>query len=281
MSESTPLRQVQLAELEIAKKFVRFCEEHDLRYYLFAGTFLGAVRHKGYIPWDDDTDFCMPREDFDRFIALCQERPCDFKLSTYKNSIDNSFYHLFIRIQEPSSKIKLCSHTWWYKTTSPMVDVFPLDGLPRNRVYRSIWKYYLLWRRATVRYAVFSECLSLDRPGRPLAERLLIKIGKVLPVEKLFHVEKELEKLERAAKRFSNAGAKYLINIDGAYKLREIFPKEVFGEGKLYQFEGSSMRGPSDYDAYLTQMYGDYMTPPPEESPERNHHSLAKIEIEN
>ena len=223
MSEVTPLRRVQLAELDLAKKFAKFCDEHNLRYYMLGGTLLGAVRHHGFIPWDDDMDFGMFREDYEQFISLYQEQPCDFGLKTYKNAVDDSFYQLFIRLQDPSSTIKMSSHTWWCKTTSPMVDVFPLDGLPRNRVFRNIWKYYLLWRRAAVRYAVFSECLSLDRPGRPRAERLLIKIGKVLPVEKLFHVEKELEKLDRAAKRFSSAKSKYRINIDGAYKLKEVF----------------------------------------------------------
>ncbi len=280
MSELTPLRQVQLEELDLAKKFVKFCDEHHLRYYMLGGTFLGAVRHKGFIPWDDDMDFGMLRRDYERFIFLCREHACGFELITNKDCIDKSFFQNFIRLQTPEAKIKMTSATWWNRSSSPMVDVFPLDGLPKNRIYRNIWKYYLFWRRATVRYAVFSKCLSLDRPGRPLIERSLIKIGKIVPVEKIFHVDKELQKLDKAARRYSNPESDYLINVDGAYKLKEMFPKEIFGDGAFYEFEGLSLCGPKDYNAYLTQLYGDYMTPPSAESKERNHHNLTTIEIE-
>lgn len=284
MSGLTPLRQVQLAELDLAKKFVKFCDEHHLRYYMLGGTFLGAIRHQGFIPWDDDMDFGMFREDYERFISIYQEQSCDFELFTYKNDIDSLLFHnrirLHIRLQDPASKIKVSSDSWMRRTCLPWVDVFPLDGFPKNRIFRDIWKYYLLWRRATVRYSVFSKCLTLERPGRPLIERILIRLGRFLPVEKIFHVEKELQKLDKASKRFSNPGSDYLINVEGAYKLREMFPKQVFGEGAFYEFEGLSLCGPRDYYTYLTQLYGDFMTPPSTDDIERNHHFLSTIEIE-
>ncbi len=101
--EKTLLRKLQLAELGMAKKFVAFCDEHDLRYYMLSGTFLGAVRHKGFIPWDDDMDFGMPREDYDRLLEMCQNKKVQFEAHNwFVDHADLNHYRYILRIEDPS-----------------------------------------------------------------------------------------------------------------------------------------------------------------------------------
>ena len=273
----TPERLLQLTELELAKKFAAFCDEHDITYYMVGGTFLGAVRHKGFIPWDDDMDFAMLREDYERFLTLCQVGQVPFEAHNYFiNKADPNRHRYFTRIEDPAVQIKR-SFAKIAETTSVWIDVFPLDGMPNKRIVRDLRKYYLLWRRATFRFSVFSTNVDIHKKNRPWIEKILIAAGRVLPVEKVFSFHKEIEKLDRALKKYPAAESEYVFLGMGGYKLKELYKKDVFGPGAIYEFEGVGFRGPKDKEGYLVQTYGDYMTPPPENA--RNWHMREKITV--
>ena len=273
VGEITPLRHLQLIETRILENFIDFCDENDIRYFAVGGTLLGAVRHKGFIPWDDDIDIGLPRVDYERFLKLCQEKPVPFELHTFTN--DKGYYRYFSRILDPTVKVRRTENT--IEEISPAwIDIFPLDGMPNNSVLRMIKKYYILWRRAAYRFSVFDLNVNTKKEGRPFIERILVKMGQILPVQKIFKLENEYRKLDKTLKRNSYDQSKYIILAMGAYKYREMFEKTVFGEGSLYEFEGMQLKGPTDYVKYLTQLYGpDYMTPPSDA--ERNHHFVAEI----
>jgi lipopolysaccharide cholinephosphotransferase len=122
--------------------------------------------------------------------------------------------------------------------------------------------------------------VNIKRPGRPLVERIIIKIAMLTRVGKWFNTRKQLDKMDRLLKKYPVEESDYLVNFTGqtSYKFNEMFKKEVYGNGKLYQFESFSLMGPEQYDAYLKSLYGDYMTPPREE--DRNAHAAELVPIE-
>ena len=267
------LRRLQLKELALLKSFQKICAEQSFSYFALGGTLLGAVRHKGFIPWDDDIDIGIPREDYERFIEYCQNHKVPFELHTFRN--DENHYRYFSRIEDPSVKVKRTDNLT-EEISSAWVDIFPLDGMPDGRIARSIHKYYVLFRRAMYKLSCFHLGVNVNKKNRPLHEKMIVKFGQIFPVEKFLYIEKELNKLDRALKKYPYQKSQYLVNAMGAYKFREMFHKKFYGEGKMYPFEDTEIRGPVDYDFVCAQLYGDYMNPPNQD--ERNHHNSVMLD---
>lgn len=267
------LRKLQLFELELFKKFSKFCEENNITYYALGGTLLGAIRHKGFIPWDDDIDVGIPRKDYERFLKICEEKQVDFELHCFQN--DESYYRYFARIEDPAMKVKRTNRAI-EEISSAWMDIFPLDGMPNNRILREIWEKYILYRRGVYYLSCLDIAVNTNKKNRPFIERVVIKFGKIFPMQKILNTRKELKKLDKTLKRFPYEKSDYLVNAMGAYKFNEMFHKKYYGEGNWYEFEDTKIWGPEDYDMVCTQLYGDYMTPPSQD--DRNHHGTEIIE---
>lgn len=270
---SNNLRKLQLADLELLKKFIIICEEHRLNYFALGGTLLGAIRHKGFIPWDDDIDIGLPREDYVKFLELSRDGRLPFEVHSYQNDKNHKRY--FARIEDPSIKVKR-NDKKNEEISSAWIDIFPLDGMPNNGFLRKLHQYHILFRRAIYRLSSFNSLVNVNKKNRPLIERILVFAGKTLPVEKIFNVDKELRKLDKVLNMFPYSKSNFLVNAMGAYKFDEMFDKKYYGDGQEYQFEDITIRGPKDYDFVCSQLYGDYMTPPSKE--ERNHHESEIID---
>lgn len=262
MEELTPLRKLQLTELGLAKKYTDFCDSHNLRYFMIGGTFLGAVRHKGFVPWDDDMDFGMYREDYERFLQLCKTETLPFEVHNFFLDETSSRGRYHIRLENPAIKVRR-SIGKTAEETNVWIDICPFDGMPNHSVTRTIWSYWLLWRRTTYKFSVFNTLVDIDSPNRPFVEKMLIAAGKVFPVEKIFQFAKEIRRYDKALKKHPPSKSKYVFQAISPYRLKELYKKEILGEGKKYEMEGFWWRGPQDKDSYLTQLYGDYMTLPP------------------
>ncbi|MDU5111439.1 MAG: LicD family protein [Clostridium sp.] len=267
------LRKLQLVDLALFKEFSCFCEKNNIKYFALGGTLLGAVRHKGFIPWDDDMDLGIPREDYEKLLSLCENKKTDFELHTFHN--DENHYRYFAQLEDSSIKIKRNDKSV-AEISSAWIDIFPLDGMPNNSVIRTVWKYYLLYRRAMYRFSCFDKAVNVNKKGRPMIEKILVKFGKVIPIQKMLDTKKELMKLDKALKKFPYSKSDYLVNAMGAYKFNEMFSKKIYGDGKWYEFEDTRVWGPENYDTVCKQLYGDYMKVPKEE--ERNHHSSEVLE---
>ena len=145
MTQQSDLRKLQLNELQIMDCFTEICRKNGLQYFLLGGTFLGAVRHKGFIPWDDDIDVGMPREDYERFYELVDEAlPENYVYRNFKKGNETTIYFSRIEdtsfiIEDNSANIKRTRYAW--------IDIFPLDGMPDNKLIRNIHKFVLLYRR--------------------------------------------------------------------------------------------------------------------------------------
>lgn len=139
---NSQLRLLQRLEFQMLTHVLAICEKHNLTYYISGGTFLGAVRHQGFIPWDDDVDLALPREDYEKLIAvLPDELPAPLQVSTFRNQ--RGYHRLWAKVSDPRLLIKngegssLASEPCW-------IDVFPLDGAPPPGVRRTLWKGKLL-----------------------------------------------------------------------------------------------------------------------------------------
>ncbi len=239
-------------ELDILKNFADFCDEHNLRYFLAYGTLIGAVRHKGFIPWDDDIDVWMPREDYNKLINIYnQGNNAPYKLIA---PYTRNSYHSFVKIvNEKTVKLEAGVN---YKNgfIGIDIDVFPLDGQPENE------DEYVKWYNKIQKYYRAYPYLNLPNDGK--LKRI---IG--LPIIRLLSGGKKhlLDKAKRLHDKYPYDECEFIGSIECCYDYIEIrYKKEWFRDYVLADFEGVKFRIPVDYDKILTQTYGDYMTPPPE-----------------
>lgn len=272
--ETVNTRDIQEEEVKILLDFAKVCDKNQLTYYISGGTFIGAVRHKGFIPWDDDIDVAMPRKDYNRFLKIApNELQSNHKLVHY--SCDKNVIHYFAKIED--NKYQLIDRTAAIpRKVNLWIDVFPLDGLPENILKNKLHKIHLMVLRALFKYSLFDYIVYQSNTDRPWYERAMIKIGQVVKFEKILHPYKRMKALDRALEKYDPFENKYIMNFMGSYKFKSVMDREkVYGEGAYYFFEGYSFHGPQNYDSYLTQIYGDYMKLPPENK--RNQHQTSIV----
>ena len=274
------IRKLQLLELEMLKEVLRICREHQLTYYALGGTLLGAVRHKGFIPWDDDIDIGIPRPDYEKFLKIAADELPDHLQVDYFKTEDRSLVkrpsyackirNLNVDVIERIANIPNRTKAW--------IDIFPLDGVPGNWLLRKIHSFRMLYRRMRIQFSMFDENVHTMRSNRPWYEKALIKFYRITRVGRNSDPYDMMYRMDEALTRYDYDSCSYLINFMGAWKLKELFPKSVYGDGKEYPFEDLLITGPADADYVLKQMYGDYMTPPPDSENTANHHALELID---
>ena len=277
VSKMTNLRKLQLIEKDILKQVVDVCNKYGLRYYLLGGTFLGAVRHKGFIPWDDDIDIGMPRADFERF---CEIAPTELKkpygFVSFKKNPEHIYYHPKVynynsRVVNRSGMTEKETYAW--------IDIFPLDGMPGNIVLRKLYGFYLLFLRLLFVYSQFDKYVAVNLKDRIWYERIFVAIGKVIKFDKILNTRKIMEKIDCTMKKRNYETSSYVGNFMGAYKMKEVFPKKYYEESVEYPFEDLLCPAPKNYDAVLRQMYGEYMTPPRHDVRNKHHTEVIEADV--
>lgn len=242
------LRKMQIKLLNILEVFDDFCRKNNLRYYLAAGTCLGAVRHKGFIPWDDDLDVSMPRDDFERLFKLWNNKNNRYQLLRPSQKIITGVHIGLLRdsdttcIYEYARNHNICH--------GMKIDIEVLDGCPSNPILRKIQRFYGMM------YAILSA-QRIPNNGSSMRKKLakvilgIIKSRKVR--FKLFSFA--LKNVKRYRMDKSD-----LVRV--AYSPL-VFRKEVFGTAVMKEFEGRKYPVPTEYDIYLKKMYNNYMQLPP------------------
>ena len=271
------LNDTQKYILHVLREVTRVLEELKIPYFMQGGTMLGAIRHGGFIPWDDDVDLGIPRVDYDRLLKEVSARlPENLELRTYDDETDHHYY--FARIVDKRYQIRRMGSIE-ERLENIWVDLFPLDGMPNGCISRQWHKMRLLFTRLKFHLSCF-EKVNIKRPGRPLVERIIIRIAMITRVGKWWNTRKQLDKMDRLLKKYPPEKSKYLVNFTGqtSFKFNEMFKKEIYGQGKEYPFEDMVLVGPEQYDPYLKSLYGDYMTPPKEA--DRNAHAAELVPIE-
>lgn len=254
MEGNEKLRALQLCELDILRAFTDVCERLGLRYYLVGGTLLGAVRHGGFIPWDDDIDVAMPREDYDRFARIAQAElgPNYFYQSP---DTDPHYFLTYAKIRKKG--------TFFYEERfrdarfeqGVFIDIFPLDFCPpKGPVCHLLFNVL-----AVMNYRGQVDSGEAYRPYAELSGRIGYALLRLYSPEGLVRARRRLLRLSR---RLSDG--KTLASYAGAYSYRgETFPEEWFGTPRDITFEGVIFSAPQGTEQILRQFYGEYMQLPP------------------
>lgn len=263
------LKKLQEIDLETFKQFKLICENNKLRYIALGGTMLGAIRHKGFIPWDDDIDIGMPRKDYDLFInKYYKELPQNYHIRNYKT--DEKYRYYITRVLNGDYPIVEVRNKNIEPFTFISIDIFPLDGLPGNVFLRKIHEKRVMWHRAKMSLGYYSTIDKLRK--RNFLENFIIFIFSSIKIEKFIDSHKEKEKIDKILKKYDFDKSLYFSNLMGAYRTKEVFPKSYFGEIQEYEFEDTKINGLEKYDFYLKDMYGKYMNEPSVEDIQSKQH---------
>lgn len=250
------LQQLKQVELDAFKAFIDVCERLNLRYYLLGGTLLGAVRHKGFIPWDDDIDVGMPRADYEIFLEKAQALLPE-KYFVQSNRVEKEFPYNYAKIRDVETTYLESSVAHLSICHGAFIDVFPLDFYPDADKEKDFFKKKVnLTRRIE---NVFGGVYK-----RVWWKKIICFL--LAPMS----LQKALEEREKLYLSATDKGR--TANYSGAWGEKEIVPTEWYGEGSVLEFEGLSVRAPKEYEKWLTQVYGEYMKLPPEEKRVGHHY---------
>lgn len=244
------LRQLKEKELELLRVFLALCRQLGLRYYIIEGTLLGAVRHRGFIPWDDDIDVGMPRRDYDRLLLSGQQHlPEGFFLQSFHS--DPEFCENFAKLRNSNTTFLESTRRHCRINHGIYLDIFPLDLSSSKPEFPFLLQKRLTELRISDTYA----------PQKLKASsRLARTFSRILYPSPADAVRKK-ECLFRACVQGT-----YIANHCSPWGSREIVPVHWYGAGVPLFFEGIEVNAPSHYHAWLTRVYGDYMQlPPPEQ----------------
>lgn len=264
------MTDLQKKLLDILKWFDAFCEENDLSYYLIGGTMLGAVRHSGFIPWDDDIDVGMPRKDYMKLQELLKDTKGKYILET-PNSENDDYYYPICKIYDTSTT--LIEKKRKNVKRGLFIDVFPLDGLG-NTKEESIKNYAKINRK----YDKLLLAVAGIRKGRSFIKNTAVAFAMVFG--KLFLNHKKLLKdIDKLCMQYDFDSYLWGGNLLGAWRFKEIIPTELFGKPTNILFEGIEVSGVEKPDEYLSYIYGDWRKLPPIEK-QVSHHDFVCLDLE-
>lgn len=265
------MNEIQNVQLELLKEFDKVCRKLNIKYYLYGGTLLGCIRHKGFIPWDDDLDVVMNRNDYDVFIKKGQKMlPQHLFIQTIDT--DTKYTHGFAKLRN--------SNTTFIETTSKnlninhgiYMDIFVLDNYKKNFLRDQVYKIeFLLIKYQLMKYYYL-----------PNDNRILVKLVKL--ISNIFYGKldnrKLIEKQIKISTRFKNEDCNYVQPyLDSNVMVNSrIYQKNWFGEGKTKDFENIKITVPVEYEKVLTLCYGDWRKLPPKEQ-QIGHHYTEVIDL--
>lgn len=263
--ESQDLKQIGL---EILKYIDEICKKNNIKYFLGFGTLLGAVRHRGFIPWDDDVDICMLRSDYDRFINIMQQQNI-YNLISMETDAD--YYFSFARVSDKKTKLVLDGMREIHNL-GVFVDVFPIDTAPpvseREQWFATYNKYrkqVLCTIPKTAKYSSYSK-------------NAIKQIIKRFPFRIIWGVnnfQKYRIKFQEWIKKYNGTDSHESMISYTPYGMKAIFDSSIFYNTTTLIFENEEFLVPAKYEEYLNIIYGDYMKLPPIEKQVTHHHFTA------
>lgn len=256
MKKIIDLEKIQKIEIEILDYVACICKQYRLMYFLVGGTLLGAIRHKGFIPWDNDIDIAMPRNDYETLCEILRKSH-DIKYKLIELRDDNTYYCPFVKVVNDKTILKENIGGNSIMPLGVYIDIFPIDGIENNDK-KSVKRYLKIrdWSYRIANATLYIENLSFWR-------RLIKKIWQLLIVDVLKR-EKYFNKLVKLMKKYPYGSTEYIVSTYGLRAEKEVIEYSVFAQTIQVEFEGKMYNAPVGYDKYLTQMYGDYMKLPPE-----------------
>ena len=263
------LKKLHEIEIDILDKIVEVCNNNNITYYLAGGTLLGAIRHKGFIPWDDDLDIMMLREDYNKFLKVAQKEMGNeyFVHSIYS---DKNYWLPFAKVRKNNTTFRetldnnKCIHYGIY------VDIFPYDYTenPDSKYLKYVAaKEKILTDTMLYKQHFYNKLSNCNYP-------FLSAIAIPFSYKTIQHM------IEKSIKKQNNCKHKYVVSLTGAYYYKkEIFPIDIIKPTIKVDFEGKKYTSFKNYDIYLKSLYGNYMKLPPKK--ERVNHAPKILDFEN
>lgn len=260
-----PLKDTEIKSLllNILKAIDAFCAENNLTYYLAYGTLLGAVRHKGFIPWDDDIDICMPRPDYERFISTFKSNNSRYQVISRVK--DKKYPYFFAKVHDTNTILDV--ETTFKFHLGVYVDIFPIDAIPleKNLQKKYIRKFNFYRNIYNIKAIKYSNKRSFLKNVFLFASRL---VTLFIPLSFLSN------KIDKISKSYNYADHK-LVSIAATADQRLILDKEFFSEGVKLTFEDMDANVPKGYIEILSKNYGDFLKLPPIEKQISHHSQIA------
>ncbi len=237
-------------EIEILNYVVDICEKNNLKYHLDFGTLLGAVRHKGFIPWDDDIDISMPRCDYDKFIKICalMNSNSDFFLQT--SDTDSNYYQFFAKMRKNNTTFLEKDAEYLKYNKGIYIDIFPVDSTPEIGIMFKI--------KFSLSVIINKFCVLVKNPF-PYLPLFFAKIVYLFFYPcKARYFNKIIYLLIKNTEENN-----FYFCLDNGMNFNAIFDKDILRERIDHEFEGKKYKIPLSFDIYLTALYGDYLKLPP------------------
>lgn len=262
------LDEMKEIEFEVLRELDSFCRKNNIRYFISHGTLLGAIRYKGFIPWDDDIDVLVPREDYNRLLTLYQDNE-KYRLLSYEK--DKRFllpYAKLVDMNTVKEEISLDSSL----KLGLDVDVFPLDAWSDD--YETALKEV----KYIGRNGQYLWLTKLSKPDSVQPLKRFVK-GIVMAFVKMRGSEYYLHRIMKQCVKYNGTATKYLGNKAwNVYKQKDVLPAEAFAEAIEVEFNGEKFPTMVGYDTFLSSLYGDYMPEPPKEK-QKTHHKFKAYKL--
>ena len=261
--EDLNMTELQNRLLDMLKWFDKYCRDHQLRYYAVGGTLLVAVRHHGFIPWDDDIDLALPRDDYNQLNELLGNKMEGKYFLETVDSEDKNYCYPYSKLYDTQST--LIENNRNQLKRGIFLDIFPFDGIGDDlsegmRLFSKIQNHYNFYLTRIGGY----------RKGRSFYKNAAVFFSRCIP--SLLVDDKQLRiTLDKLCQTYRFESSDYVGNLLGNWRKREIFCRSVIGEPKEYQFEDMVLLGIERYDEYLSQIYGNWRQLPPKEKQVSQH----------
>lgn len=271
ISEDT-LKKLQQSLLDIMSDFDNFCEKNDLQYFLIGGTLLGAVRHQGFIPWDDDLDVVMPREDYERMIELFSEEDQN-KYTIQSIETDHNYWLPFAKLRKNNTLYDDLPTRYVKSHRGIFIDIFPLDhaNSPENNIQGMKVRFAKFLRKIAdfKTTALFSK--DSGNTLKYVVKKMTATVFSLVSTHRILMWQKKI------IKSLASSNSNYYINVGSQYHFKkQTMKKDVYHPSKQLDFEGETFNVPGKYEVVLKRIFSEkYMELPPEDK--RQTHAPANI----
>ncbi|WP_304960405.1 LicD family protein [Thomasclavelia cocleata] len=253
------LDELKKIECDILNYVDKICSKYGLQYFVCGGTLLGAIRHDGFIPWDDDIDIQMPRKDYERLKQIVNTEKGYYKFFSMDNP---DYYYVFGKLVDTRTKLIETKQKKSIEGLGICIDIFPLDGLPQNIIMaeRVFYKY-----RRNQKYLYNFN--SIEFPE--LYNNIILNIKTIMywgisKIHFLFLGENKLKfMINKKITKYDYYKSRYVCNVGGRWGEKELYPSNWLLPVKRHKFENFMVNIPNMYHEYLCSMYGNYMELPP------------------
>ncbi len=271
--ENVSLKKVQKIQYFLLKEVDKICSSQRISYFLVAGTTLGAIRHNGFIPWDDDLDIGMNRNDYEKFKLYMKNNPSD-NYFFQDADFDENYGNIFGKLRKKKTTYTENAAKDSGAKDGIYIDIFCFDNAPDNLVKRKYQKYLIYFYK---RLLLVKNNYYIVKEGDSLYKKaiyfLLMIFSKALKRKQI------LNRIKFISQKYNSFNTSHKVNLGGAYSYdRELIPSYYIDNLELHKFEDSNFPIFCNYDLYLTNLYGDYMVPTPL-SERENRHGIIEIKL--